>query len=235
MTLGEVMNQIIEKRISEILNENFKISDLFYDSGIDFNQFHNKKFRDVCSSQNIQINNLLLKIDRVNQFVFREKSLLHEFTLKKLIDYILDEYHTFFYKNSVIVENSLAFTASKLSDTNPFLLSLYDEFISLKEELITHMAEEEEVLFPRMKQVVLRKTANVVMKEIEHDHNTMITKLINIRKLTNNYVPPENIKIELNKTYKLLRSLDKNLHQHIYLENIVLFKSFRVNLSMNIE
>jgi regulator of cell morphogenesis and NO signaling len=102
-------------------------------------------------------------------------------------------------------------------------------------ELTSHMMKEEMVLFPYiMKMEQARESGRpapaapfgtvgnpVQMMEMEHEASGNALK--ELRSLTGNYAPPEDACFSYNTLFAALKDFEADLHQHIHLENNVLF------------
>jgi regulator of cell morphogenesis and NO signaling len=105
----------------------------------------------------------------------------------------------------------------------------------LAQELTMHMMKEENVLFPyieRMEEAVLQHepilpppfgtVANPV-RMMEHEHQDAGVALKTLRAASQDYTPPEDACTSFRALYTALANFEKDLHQHIHLENNVLF------------
>ncbi|HEX6806275.1 MAG TPA: iron-sulfur cluster repair di-iron protein [Terriglobales bacterium] len=118
---------------------------------------------------------------------------------------------------------------------HPELLEMRHDFRSLAQELTTHMMKEEMVLFPyieRMEEAVTAGepilpapfgTVNNPVAMMIHEHDDAGNLLRNLRSRSNGYQPPEGACISYQTLYSALDAFEKDLHQHIHLENNVLF------------
>ena len=102
-------------------------------------------------------------------------------------------------------------------------------------ELASHMKKEELILFPFIKKLVIAKkegtkveTPNfstvdnpIKMMEEEHDKAGDIFKRIS--ELTNTYKTPEGACNTFKALYSKLEEFEDDLHQHVHLENNILF------------
>jgi regulator of cell morphogenesis and NO signaling len=94
---------------------------------------------------------------------------------------------------------------------------------------------EEKVVFPFIKALVLAKrTGNFEalnsqpsltepIRLMEVDHEAAGDILEQIQKLSGNYTPPADACNSYQFLYKKLKDIDEDLHQHIHLENNILF------------
>lgn len=93
----------------------------------------------------------------------------------------------------------------------------------LAEELLEHMQKEERVLFPLLLAGGRRQASMPIhVMEAEHDHAGSLLR--QIRTLTNEYAPPQGACATWRALYLGLAELELELHQHIHLENNVLFQ-----------
>jgi regulator of cell morphogenesis and NO signaling len=102
------------------------------------------------------------------------------------------------------------------------LAELLAVFLGLKAELEPHMEKEEQILFPMIerRQGVLADGPVEVMRE-EHDRAGLALK--RLRELTNDYEVPPRACNTWRALWHGLAALEESLHQHIHLENNVLF------------
>jgi regulator of cell morphogenesis and NO signaling len=115
------------------------------------------------------------------------------------------------------------------------LLRLREVFSGLAEELTTHLMKEEMVLFP----YILRMEEAVVAKEpvlpppfgsvrnpvamMMNEHDGAGSTLRSMRQISNGYAAPPDACISFQTLYQALAAFEADLHQHIHLENNVLF------------
>src|SRR5205823_1775430 len=108
-------------------------------------------------------------------------------------------------------------------------------FAGLAQELTTHLMKEEMVLFPyivRMEEAVVagepiipppfgtvRNPVAMMMRE----HDGAGDALQQIRRSSNDYTAPEDGCITYQTLYRALAEFEADLHQHIHLENNILF------------
>ena len=118
---------------------------------------------------------------------------------------------------------------------HPELARLRSLFATLSAELEPHMVKEERVLFPyvvQMEDAMRRErthpyppfgtVANPVrMMMLEHE--TAGQLLREMREVTGNYAIPPDACISYQTLYEALDGFEKDLHQHIHLENNILF------------
>lgn len=108
-------------------------------------------------------------------------------------------------------------------------------FIGLKDELEPHLMKEERVLFPLMdvmEEYVRGKaprpdihcgSVRRPIRQMEHEHDLAGEALAGMRRLTADYRLPADACPTFSSLYENLRQMEADLHQHIHLENNILF------------
>jgi regulator of cell morphogenesis and NO signaling len=118
---------------------------------------------------------------------------------------------------------------------HPELLELRDVFSGLTQELTAHLMKEEKVLFPyilRMEEAVIEKapilppsfgTVQNPVAMMEHEHDSAGNALRAMLEISHGYAAPADACVSYQTLYKALAELEADLHQHIHLENNILF------------
>jgi len=162
-----------------------------------------------------------------------------EMNAEQLIAHILTHHH-FFVKQSVpqIIAH-LERLVQKHGHHFAWINEGYETFIQLSRELIQHMHKEEMVLFPVIKEIekyyndetVSRHFMNVAapISVMEHEHETAGRLMERLRLITNDYTPDEAACTTHRVTLAELKEFEENLHEHVHLENNILFP-FAINM-----
>jgi regulator of cell morphogenesis and NO signaling len=157
-----------------------------------------------------------------------------DFTLASLTDlvgHILQRYH----EKLRMDLPGLTATGQKVIDahgvTHPEVRQVAAVVADLRAELESHLMKEEHVLFPFIAQLeagsgsrhpMLGHIASPIrVMEAEHDHAW--SALATLRKLTSSYTTPPDTCTTFREYYQGLATLERELHEHIHLENNILF------------
>lgn len=97
-----------------------------------------------------------------------------------------------------------------------------DVIVAFHGEMLDHMAKEEAVLFPMIRRGE-GATADGPVSVMLHEHDDAGHALRRIRELTHNYDPPAEACTTWRALYQGLAVLEETMHQHIHLENNILF------------
>ena len=157
-----------------------------------------------------------------------------EMTAEQLISYIQIHHH-FYVRNTIpTIKNHLDKIVKKHGPKYPNMIEVAQLFDEVAAELLTHMDKEEQILFPRIKNLFSSNAAEnaaalatgyidkpVHLMEAEHEKAGDI--LYAIRSLTNGYTPPETACTTHRVCLEELKAFESDLHQHVHLENNILF------------
>lgn len=118
----------------------------------------------------------------------------------------------------------LAKLATQTNDgpTKTPIQKLSGEVRALAEELLRHMAKEEQILFPWIASGRGSQAAAPITAMLR-DHRDTIQTLARLRKLANNFRDLDNQVPRLTELYTQLATFDRDIRDHIHLENNVLF------------
>lgn len=214
---------IAERRVGELVAEDFRRAGVFSRYGIDF-----------CCGGGISLTEACRRLGLDPQEVAREltaaersstQPTAHRFNTWSpafLADYIVNEHHTFVRENLPVL---LAFTqkvARVHGADRPALVVVAGLVEELAREMEAHMASEEEVVFPRIKSGEGEPLESLIEQmEDEHDHAGEIMR--QIRQVTDDYALPEGACNTYRASFAKLEEFEADLHIHVHLENNVLF------------
>jgi regulator of cell morphogenesis and NO signaling len=152
-----------------------------------------------------------------------------------IIDRILKQHHAYVREESPRLQQVFAKVASKHGENHPEVLRARELFDQLAEELAVHLMKEEQILFPyilRMDESQLSKEPMppscfgtvrnpIAMMMSEHDGAGELLK--QIRKETGDLKAPADACVTFQSLYRDVLAFEADLHQHIHLENNILF------------
>lgn len=155
--------------------------------------------------------------------------------LSELVKHILDKHHVFTKQEIERLDALIKKVCSVHAERHPELLRINDLFQKLCDDLRPHMFKEEQILFPYIMQMEEAIDLNrapmsppfgtvsnpVRMMMSEHDRAGAL--LHAIREASGDFAVPEDGCISYETLYKALEGFEADLHQHIHLENNILF------------
>jgi regulator of cell morphogenesis and NO signaling len=223
-----------EVTIGEIAAKDLRKAEVFKKYGIDFCCGGKKSLKQVCEEKGIDIN----KVEQELESTTAVPATGMDFTkwdADFLADYIYNQHHKYYYAQEPTITGLMEKVAEHHGTNHPVLHEVQSLYKTLIQELNTHFMKEERVLFPFIKAVMeAKKTGNTEslqmqpsltapIQMMESDHEAAGDILEQIRKLTDNYMPPADACNSYQFLFKKLKELDEDLQQHIHLENNILF------------
>lgn len=155
--------------------------------------------------------------------------------LTELAQYIVDKHHAFTQAEINRLADLIAKVVSAHGQNHPELLRVKTTFAPLADELREHMRKEEELLFPYIAQMeeaarMKKRAPEPMFGSVQNPVAVMIMEheasgqaLERLRETTNNYSVPSDGCATYRALYEALPSFAADLHQHIHLENNILF------------
>jgi regulator of cell morphogenesis and NO signaling len=104
----------------------------------------------------------------------------------------------------------------------PELVEIARLFAELTREMEAHMANEEEIVFPRIKAGSGEDLAALI-EQMEGEHEGAGELMHRLRRLTNDFQPPEGACNTYRASFAKLEEFEADLHTHVHLENNILF------------
>lgn len=155
--------------------------------------------------------------------------------LTELATYIVNKHHVFTKDEIERLRALFLKVCSVHGENHPELFEAHAVFQKLCAELEPHMMKEERVLFPyiaaleeafeghQMLPVPPFGTVRNPVRMMMYEHDAAGELLREMRSLTTDYAPPPDVCISYHTLYQALEAFELDLHQHIHLENNVLF------------
>jgi len=146
-----------------------------------------------------------------------------EAPLEDLIDHIVTAYHRPLDEELPRLEAMARKVNRVHGEKDPERLAeLLAVYLALRAELEQHMMKEEQILFPMIRQG-RGAMANGPVSVMIDEHDSAGNALHRLRELTNDYQPPEVACTTWRALWHGLAALETALHEHIHLENNILF------------
>ncbi len=159
-----------------------------------------------------------------------------EAPLHELVDHILKTHHAYV-KDALPRISGLLRKVQHAHGTRhgDMLREVNAHFKLLDEELTSHMMKEEMILFPNVVAAEAHRqgsgpppsgcfgTVRNPIRQMEAEHEAAGEALRQIRKVTGGYVPPSDACATFRALYEELEQFEKDLHEHVHLENNILF------------
>ena len=223
--------ELLSKTLAAIVTENHAAASVFEKYKLDFCCKGKRSLEAACKEKELQADAVVADIEKLTQ---QPVETIHDFTslsLTELTEYIVSTHHAYTKRELPQIFAYLQKVSSKHGERHNELYRIFEAFANLKEEMEMHMRKEELILFPRIeelesepdqpKELRMNIQAPISVMEDEHEHAGNLME--KIRGYSNNYTPPEDACTTYRLAFAALHALEKDLHQHVHLENNILF------------
>ncbi len=221
--------------VRDVANELPQSTRLFEKLKIDYCCGGNQTLAEGCTSAGVDVYAVIQMLAEATQQKNEDAVDFISASLPQLIAHIVDTHHVFT-KSEM---DRLQLLADKVlaahGGNHPELVHLDELLTRLCADLKPHMFKEEHVLFPYI--LAMAKAddqhgavpfapfgaVNNPIRMMMREHDTAGEILRELRQLTSDYTVPADACISYQTLYQALENFEKDLHQHIHLENNILF------------
>jgi regulator of cell morphogenesis and NO signaling len=209
---------------------------VFEEFKIDYCCHGNTPFDEACLNVGANPDVVMKEIDGVlDKLGNNELDWLADASLCELLDYILDKHHTYTKQELAHLPPLMEKVASRHGEHYPSLLELKNVFQAVCEDLDPHLAKEEIVLFPYIEYLEKNSSKEHVapsppfgtvlnpVRMMGQEHEEVGDLLAKMRAITNDYALPDWACPSFTALFSRLEDFEHDLHQHIHLENNLLF------------
>jgi regulator of cell morphogenesis and NO signaling len=216
--------------VRDILDENPKAYEVLRKYNLDAYCKGNLLFSDACKEADVSRKKIISEIEEVKNNE-RTISRINQWPLDFLTEYIIMNHHNFLTERINVIHNLLRELQNKEGKLNLFIFQLNLAFINVQDALKKHIQEEEEVIFPAIKLLVLEGsipqnlplyTLQKTITFLQDEDKEVIAGLKHIRKITKNYTYENNLP-GINLLFNELEEFEIELFYHMHIENNILF------------
>jgi regulator of cell morphogenesis and NO signaling len=223
-----------EKTLREVVLEMPAATRVFEKLGIDYCCGGGQTLEQACHSAKVPLDQVIDSLEVADQAAAKDRDWKTE-PLSGLIAHIQNTHHKYTREEIARLGPLFEKVCAVHAGNHPELLRIRATFGDLAQELTTHLMKEEMVLFPyieRMEEAVIEKepvlpppfgsVRNPVAMML-HEHDNAGNALRDLRQASNGYTAPPDACLSYQTLYKALAEFEADLHQHIHLENNILF------------
>jgi len=221
--------------VRDIAAENPATVRVFEKYGIEYCCGGRTPLADACAAKGLNIDEVIASLESATAPLTRVERDWAKEPLASLAAHIVDTHHAYVSREVPRLNELAGKVVSRHGDTREELPAIQSKLADLGEELIAHQGKEEVVLFPYIGKLEKFAAGNGTMPRncfgsITHpiemmtrDHDFAGNLIAEIRQLSQDYTPPGGACPTFCAFYDGLRQFERDLHQHIHLENNILF------------
>lgn len=229
------METFSETTIGEIAAKDYRKVEVFKKYGIDFCCGGKKSISKACSEKGINKEELEKDLQLLEQGTKLPSQDFYSWDVAFLADYIVNTHHKYVIQSMPMIFEFTQKVARVHGHDHPEVVEVAKLFVQVMDELNRHMMKEENILFPYIRQLSEMKkskqkispspfgTVQNPINMMEHEHDVVGELMHQIRNITTNYSLPVGACNSYRYSYSKLNEFEEDLHQHIHLENNILF------------
>ncbi|MBZ5719186.1 MAG: iron-sulfur cluster repair di-iron protein [Acidobacteriia bacterium] len=229
------MSLTATKTVRELAVEIPNATRVFEKLGIDYCCGGARSLEEACQAANLSIDQVLDQLNGAAQPAVSAERDWQAAPLADLVEHIVSTHHKYVREETARLHPLLAKVCKVHGQNHPELHAINDTFDGLAQELTMHMMKEEVVLFPhivRMEEAALQKepvlpsafgTVQHPVHMMMQEHDSAGDALRKLREVSNGYQAPPDGCFSYRTLYQALEAFEADLHQHIHLENNILF------------
>ena len=225
---------VATKTVRDIALENPATIRVFEAFGIDYCCGGKKPLTEACTAKNLSVDEVVEALESTGP-AEREIENWSAQPLGVLAAHIVNTHHAYVRRELPRLTELAEKVVRRHGDTKPELPAIQLKLNELGEELLQHCAKEELVLFPyitKFERAIADGTPKphgcfgsvtnpIAMMTQEHDSAGAL--VARMRELSSDFNPPVGACPTFHAFYRGLHEFEQDLHQHIHLENNILF------------
>jgi regulator of cell morphogenesis and NO signaling len=218
--------------IGDIVAHDFRTSSVFARHGIDFCCGGRRSLDEACREQGMDTEAVIRELTALSPSPEVDAG---SWPLDLLIHKIVSRHHAYIRRQVPALRALTQKVAEVHGARRPATRTVASLFADTAADLERHMEKEERILFPYIRALVHAnehggpRPANPFgsvrnpIRMMEAEHSAAGSDMRAIRALTGDYEPPPDACITWRACYAALAEFERDLHQHVHLENNVLF------------
>jgi regulator of cell morphogenesis and NO signaling len=228
------MENNLELTVGQYVAQDYRTAQIFRKHGIDFCCGGGISLEKACAKKGINADELRNELAALGSTGSQSDN-YNSWKLDFLADYIVNTHHEYV-KNKLPELNFYTQKVARVhGERHPELFEILRLFLEIESEMTSHMAKEEQVLFPYIQKLAQAKqqgegievphfgSVRFPIAMMEHEHDSAGRIMEEIQTITNNFVPPEDACTTYRVLFQNLQAFQDDLHKHVHLENNILF------------
>lgn len=212
-----------QNKIIDLVEANYHLLPVVNRFGINLGN-KNKNLEQICLAQNINVDFFLVIVNTFHNNEYFPEAELKSFSTSLIINY-LKKTHQHYIEYVLPKLESLLKQIIESNKTEIHQLDILEQFYhKYKDELLLHIKEEEELVFPYIESLVENKIAitKYNIHTFEKEHSNVDEKLNDLKNLIIKYIEPVYDNNTCNEFLITLYRFEKDIKNHARIEDIIL-------------
>ena len=225
----------LTETVGAIAAKDYRNTKVFRKLGINYSYAGNKTLEEACKEAGVSIEQVKVALEQNKLPMPTAEQEFNKWDIEALIDYIITTHHRYAKENAVVIYDLAQNVANRHNENHPELTKLTTALFLFLNDLLNHLKKEEQILFPNIRQLAKKKscvkgityTTFGFIKEsaiaMKKEHLAASNELKMFRKLTNDYLLPDDACISYKYLFEKMKEFENDLFLHVHLENNILF------------
>jgi regulator of cell morphogenesis and NO signaling len=221
--------------IGELASELPQAARVFEQYGIDYCCGGETPLKEACKIKNVDLDEILKAVEQSAPAGSPSPENYSTLSQARLVDHIVNTHHTFtraeLHRLELLAQKVISVHGMRHRE----LVSVQKLLKDIADDLLPHLVREENMLFPYIVGLESAAGTNTVrskpgfftvknpVRMMMFEHDLVGELLRGLRRVTLNYTVPDDGCASYRTLYAALETLEQDLHQHIHLENNILF------------
>ena len=224
-----------ETKVKDIALSDPTARQVLEDAGLDYCCGGGKSLHEACLHADVPAEEILKRLRDNSKDISPSEANWTSAPLSDLTRHICERHHRYVREAVPRVHILLDKVGAKHGENHPEIADIQRLFTEVGREMIMHMQKEEHILFPYID--ALEKAANAhgsleipffqtvrnPIHAMMREHDAAGELVRQIRKASSEYSAPADACPSYEALYRDLREFEADLHQHVHLENNILF------------
>lgn len=207
-----------DRFLSDLATSIPMVTELFRKNRLDFCCGGKQTLKEACEKKNLEIDPIIDELKKLESI----QTTVREVPFEEMTKFIVDRYHNDLRRRFPEII-ALAEKVERVhGDHEACPKGLADFLKTFSQEMILHMMKEENILFPLIESG-RGKMGLMPVRVMMSEHDSHGRQLDELHRMTNDFVPPPDACTTWRSLYSNLEFLEKELMEHIHLENNILF------------
>lgn len=220
-----------ETTVAEIVRAVPARARIFENLGIDYCCGGKKPLAEVCRAKNLDPATVVAMLAALDGAADAPSANPDAMSLTELCDHIERVHHDWLREELPRLDFMTRKVAMVHGDHEPRLHEIRRVFESFHSEMVSHMREEGEQVFPAIRKLEATKVGRAAaasalkttLAKLESEHDRAGEALTHFADLSDRHTPPDWACNTFRAMFDTLAQLERNMHQHVHKENNVLF------------
>jgi regulator of cell morphogenesis and NO signaling len=215
--------------VGEWVASDFRLASVFSRYGIDFCCGGSTPLDQACTEKGISLATVLqeAQVARDTPGIAEQYG---QWSVDFLADYIVNQFHSYTREMLGQIAGYAEAVANAHGAAHPETVTIGALWPRLRESMMAHMRDEEELLFPYIKQLARREastpsfgSAHALIGQMAEEHEEVGATLAELARLSGGYLVPAGGCNTYRALYGFLSEFDATTKKHVHLENNILF------------